>query len=82
MRRLGFPHPIALLTGHPAGCAIFLIAQPSTFELPDGEVQENPRATTGHVQCSDADVHLPTNTGEGASELVVLELKGREVFQN
>ncbi len=67
---------------HPAHCAIFLINQPSTFELPNGDVQENQRTTTGQVQCSDAEVHLPTNTGEDALELVVLELKGREAFQN
>ena len=67
---------------HPANCAIFLINQPSTFELPNGDVLEIPTATTGQVQCSDAEVHLPTNMGEDALELVVLELKGREAFQN
>ena len=67
---------------HPASCNIFLINQPITFELPNSEVQEMPTATTGHVQCTDADVHLPTNTGEDAFELVLLELKGREAFQN
>ncbi len=67
---------------HPANCAIFLINQATTFELPNGDVQEIPIATTGQVQCSDAEVHLPTNTGEDALELVVLELKGRETLQN
>ena len=67
---------------HPASCNIFLINQPITLELPNGDVLENPTATTGQVQCSDAEVHLPTNTGEDALELIVLELKGREALQN
>ncbi len=67
---------------HPAHCAIILIDQPHTFELPNGDIQEIPTATTGQVQCSDAEVHLPTNTGEDALELVVLELKGRVALQN
>ena len=67
---------------HPASCNIFLINQPITFELPNSDVQLIPTATTGQVQCTDAGVHLPTNTGEDAFELVLLELKGREAFQN
>ncbi len=65
---------------HPANCAIFLISQPSTFEMPDGEIQEIPAASAGDVLCSDAEVHLPSNAGEGALELILLELKGRAVL--
>jgi len=67
---------------HPAHCAIFLINQPGTFELPNGDVEEIPMPAAGEVQCFDAQVHLPTNNGEDASELVALELKGLEALQN
>ena len=66
---------------HPAGCGIWLMTQPGTMETPTGDVQENAAATTGNVTCNDAIVHLPSNTGAGISELVFVELKGREAFQ-
>ncbi len=67
---------------HPAHCAIFLIVQPGTFELPNGDLEEVPTATTGEVLCLDAQVHLPTNTGDDVLELVVVEFKGRAALQN
>ncbi len=66
---------------HPANCATFLGAQMTTFELPDGEILEPPTTEPGQVQCFDAHDHLPTNVGDGPLELVLLELKGREVFE-
>lgn len=65
---------------HPAGCAIFLNDQVARFELPSGDVEEVP-ATAGQVTCGDADVHLPTNAGDEALELVLVEFKGREALQ-
>ena len=72
----------SVMHSHPANCAIFLINQPTTFELPTEEVVELPTTTTGEVLCRDAEAHLPTNTGEEGLELVLLELKGREAVQN
>lgn len=66
---------------HPANCAIFLVNQPITFGLPTGEVVEFPAPATGQLLCSDAEVHLPTNTGEEALEVVLLELKRRATLQ-
>ncbi len=65
---------------HPANCPIFLLTQPGTFEQPAGEVVEMPTWTTGDVVCGDAEAHLPSNTGEGPLELILLELKGRAAF--
>lgn len=65
---------------HPANCGIFLNDQPTTFALPDGEAIENPGFETGHVECWDAEAHLPTNMGDEALELILLELKGRATW--
>lgn len=65
---------------HPANCAIFLALESGTFELPDGEVMGMPAVEPGYLQCNDAEAHLPTNTGEGPIEVVLVELKGRETF--
>ncbi len=64
---------------HPANCAIFITATTGTFTLPNGETV-NASGTPGQVQCGDAEVHLPTNTGEASFEVIVVELKGREAF--
>jgi quercetin dioxygenase-like cupin family protein len=70
----------SVMHNHPANCAIFLGDMPTTFELPDGEVIEVAETALGQLQCTDAEAHLPTNVGEEAGELVLLELKGREAF--
>jgi quercetin dioxygenase-like cupin family protein len=62
---------------HPANCAVFLTDQPGTFELPTGEVIEMPAADPGQVACTDGEAHLPTNKGDGALELVLIEFKER-----
>lgn len=64
---------------HAANCAIFVTDAAVTFELPGGETVDA-SGTSGQVQCGDAEVHLPTNSGEGAFEVIVVELKGRETF--
>jgi len=66
---------------HPANCAIFLNDQQANFELPDGEVVEAPM-TAGEVLCADAEIHLPTNTGDAALEVILVEFKGRETLQD
>lgn len=65
---------------HPANCGIFLSQMTATFEVPGGESQDV-AAEPGQVMCWDAQDHLPTNTGD-ALNVVVVELKGRDVFQN
>lgn len=62
---------------HPGNCAVFLTTQPGTMELPSGEVMEMPAWSTGDVECTDAEAHLPSNVGEEPLELILLELKGR-----
>lgn len=74
------PGETSTMHHHPAGCAIFLHDQPTTMELPDGEMIENEGYETGHIQCGDADAHLPTNVGDGELELILLELKGHAAW--
>lgn len=74
------PGEASVMHRHPANCAIFLEDQPTTFELPDGEIAENPGYESGHVECWDAQAHLPTNTGDEELELILVELKGRAAW--
>lgn len=74
------PGEASVMHRHPANCAIFLHDQPTTFELPDGETIENPGYESGHVECWDVQVHLPTNTGDEDLELILVELKGRAAW--
>jgi hypothetical protein len=62
---------------HAANCAIFITEVSGTFELPDGSTVAVAGAP-GHVQCGDAEVHLPKPGG--AFEGVLIELKGRDKF--
>jgi hypothetical protein len=64
---------------HPANCAVFLGASSTQFELPSGEIVDA-SFEAGQVQCGDAEVHLPTNTGDTPVEVVLVELKGRDTF--
>ncbi len=73
------PGETSVMHRHPANCAIFLTAGGTTFELPDGETAEA-SWEPGQVQCGDAEVHLPTNSGTEALELILVELKGRDTF--
>lgn len=65
---------------HPAHCVVYLQEGPVTFELPSGETVEAPTEEAGGVICNDGALHLPTNTGEGDIEVVLIELKGRAGF--
>lgn len=62
---------------HPAYCVIYLQDQPVTFEQPSGEVVEATVGEFGQVSCGDAEAHLPTNTGDGELEVILVEMKGR-----
>jgi hypothetical protein len=73
------PGETSVMHRHPANCAIFLNDSATQFELPNGDVVDAP-GTAGQVLCGDAEVHLPTNTGQTPVEVVVVELKGRDTF--
>jgi len=63
---------------HPANCSVYLDDQPVHMQMPDGTVVEEHAAEVGSVACNDAEVHLPTNAGDGPLELVLIEFKGRD----
>ena len=62
---------------HPAYCVVIIQEQPVTFELPDGSVQDGPGGEPGALTCVDAEVHSPTNNGEGELDAILIEFKGR-----
>ena len=65
---------------HPANCAIFLAEGTGNMESPDGQT-ESMSFQPGDVVCGDAEMHRPSNAGDAAFELVLVELKGRENFE-
>jgi len=69
------PGESSVMHQHPPNCAIFLHDQPGTMESPDGEVTETQAAGVGTVSCTEGEVHLPTNTGDGELELILVEFK-------
>lgn len=71
------PGETSTMHHHPANCAIQFTDADVTMELPDGEMVDSPLMAR-QVACFDAEVHKPTNTGEEALELIVVEFKGRE----
>jgi len=73
------PGETSVMHRHPANCIIFVNPATSTFELPNGEIEET-SGTAGQVLCGDATVHLPTNTGDTPTEVIAVELKGRDTF--
>lgn len=73
------PGESSVMHRHPANCAIFITQTNGTFQLPTGETMDAV-GTPGQVLCGDAEVHLPTNTSASPFEVIVIELKGREVF--
>ena len=73
------PGETSVMHRHPANCAIFITATTGTFALPNGETVAA-SGTPGQVQCGDAEVHLPTNTGDAPFQVIVVELKGRAAF--
>ncbi len=71
------PGETSIMHHHPAYCALNIQQQPVTFELPDGSVEDAPGGELGTLNCVDADMHSPTNNGEGDLEAVLIEFKGR-----
>ena len=65
---------------HPANCSVALGEAMWRMTDVDGEVTETDGEGLGVVNCGDADVHLPANAGESASEVILVEFKGRETF--
>ncbi|MDH3732212.1 MAG: hypothetical protein OEU54_01715 [Gemmatimonadota bacterium] len=71
------PGETSIMHHHPANCVVFLQDGPTTFELPSGETIEGAAGDAGTVNCGDGEVHLPTHTGDGELEVVLIEFKGR-----
>lgn len=71
------PGETSVMHHHPANCVVYLHDQPTTFELPNGDVIDAPSSEVGFSTCGDADAHLPTNQGDGELGVVLIEMKGR-----
>ena len=75
------PGEASVMHSHDANCAVFLIDGKMRMELPDGSSSEQPANPTGSINCTDADIHLPSNIGDTAVELVLIEMKGRKTLK-
>ena len=64
---------------HPANCSVALGDASWQMTDPTGAMAQD-SVMLGEVECGDAGVHLPENTTSGASELILIEFKGRETF--
>jgi quercetin dioxygenase-like cupin family protein len=72
------PGEASQMHSHDANSAIFLNDGSMRMELPDGSSSVAPASEMGAVECSDAEAHLPSNVGDTAVELVLVEMKGRK----
>jgi len=72
------PGEASTMHAHDANCVIFLNGGEMTMQLPDGSTSPAPANTPGDVNCGDAIVHLPTNVGDTDTEVIMVELKGRD----
>ena len=72
------PGETSSMHSHDANCAVFLKDGEMRMELPDGSSSIASANATGTVNCTDAEAHLPTNVGDTAVELVLIEMKGRK----
>ncbi len=72
------PGEASSMHSHDANCAVFLIDGDMRMELPDGSSSVVPANAMGTVECGDAEAHLPSNVGDTAVELVLIEMKGRK----
>jgi quercetin dioxygenase-like cupin family protein len=77
--RVGYgPGETSVMHHHPAYCSVILVQVAGvTFELADGSVEDAPGGDLGELSCVDAQVHSPTNAGDGDLEAILIELKGR-----
>ena len=73
------PGEASVMHSHDANCAVFLNDGDMRMTLPDGSSIVAPANSTGTVNCTDAEVHLPSNLGGTAVELVLVEMKGRKM---
>jgi hypothetical protein len=74
------PGESSVMNSHEANCSIMISGGDFKMELPDGSIAEAPLSEVGDVNCGDAEAHLPMNVGETGSEVILVELKGRETF--
>jgi quercetin dioxygenase-like cupin family protein len=72
------PGEASVMHSHDASCGIYLANGAMRMELPDGTSRAAPAYAPGTVHCNDAEVHLPSNGGDTAMELVLIEMKGRK----
>ncbi|MFQ5680149.1 MAG: hypothetical protein ACE5HP_11905 [Gemmatimonadota bacterium] len=68
------PGEQSVMHEHPASCAVALGEASWRMTDPDGVVTED-AAALGDVDCFEATVHLPENTGADRGELVLIEFK-------
>ena len=74
------PGESSVMHTHDANCAIMIAGGNFKMERPDGSVEDAPLSDAGDVNCGDAEVHLPMNTGDTNSSVILVELKGRKTF--
>ena len=70
------PGEKSTMHSHPNTVAVFVTDAKGKFTFPDGKSQDF-NAKAGDVMSSNANVHLPENTGDNAFHVVVVELKGQ-----
>jgi len=75
------PGEASVMHSHDANCAIFLNDGEMRMALPDGTSSLQPPNPTGSINCTDADVHLPSNEGDTAVELILVEMKGKQTLK-
>jgi len=76
------PGETSVMHHHPAYCALNVVEAAVTFELPDGSVEDAPGGELGTLNCVDAEMHSPTNEGEGDLDALLIEFKGRATATN
>jgi quercetin dioxygenase-like cupin family protein len=72
------PGEASVMHSHDASCGIYLANGAMRLELPDGTSRAVSAYGPGTVHCNDAEAHLPSNVGDTAMELVLIEMKGRK----
>ena len=68
------PGETSVMHTHPANCSVALTTSTWSMETPDGETTEDGN-NVGDLSCNEGSVHLPTNTGSEAAEVILIEFK-------
>jgi len=68
------PGEKSVMHEHPDGVAVFITDVNTKFTIPDGTTSES-NVKAGQVAWISAGVHLPENTGNKPSELILVEMK-------